>query len=232
MTHRNRRYLFAAWQDVQKLDFEHIEKVCDRFFILVPDSVRQIPFALTQRLQRLGKGVKWISTGDSNAAALPLQLAFLMGRLHQKLPTEIEFAILSDDSVFDPLVNFIFEKERRCVRVRVSKPAAETAAAEPKIETLDDSQLPKKVVSRLQIFENGTKIASPASDENQIRRTATEVVERLVRSGTRPLELATLRQYISLAGAPTSPDLVEKVISHMTSSQEIEISDREVIYHF
>ncbi len=244
MQNRTRRYLFAAWADVERLDFEYLEKVCDRFFILVPESLRQVPFPLVKRLQRLGKGVKWIAISENALATLPMQLAFLMGKLHQKLPADIEFAILSDDESFDPLVQFIFEKDRNCFRIRVSKaketlPAPENEMAETvltKIATVHSigQNGNKKSISNGEIRLENTHPAATetVSEENNVKRTASDVIERLIRTGNRPQELTTLKQYISLSSTPNSPGLVEKVVTFMAMNNEIEIQEKEVVYHF
>jgi hypothetical protein len=41
-----------------------------------------------------------------------------MGKLHEKMSADIEFAILSNDATFDPLVTFINSTGRSCIRVK------------------------------------------------------------------------------------------------------------------
>lgn len=242
---RTRRYLFAAYAELETLDFEHLEKVCDRLFILLPDTATSIPFTLVRRLQRLGKGVKWLPISETDGTNLPLQLAFLMGRLHQKLPTDIEFAILSDDAAFDPLVQFILEKGRGCLRVRASRthedlPFGKNAAA-PKTPIAQPTLKPIIAPSPPTNGENGgdarhirfTPAAdAPPTEETTVRNTAAEVVERLVRSGNRPAEVATLRQYISLLNHQMPPVVAEKVVTYLAVNNDIEIRDKEVVYNF
>ncbi|MFN4256660.1 MAG: PIN domain-containing protein [Saprospiraceae bacterium] len=236
---RTRRYLFAAYAEIETLDFEHLEKVCDRMFILIPDTVTSIPFTLVRRLQRLGKGVKWIPSSEPDNSNLSLRLAFLMGRLHQKLPTDIEFAILSDDATLDPLVQFILDRDRRCLRVRASRthedlPFGKNAAAPPK-------PTPKPILAPTTATngENGdpshvrfTPADAAPSEETTVRNTATEVVERLVRSGNRPAEVATLKQYISLLNHQMPPIVADKVVTYLAVNNDIEIRDKEVVYNF
>jgi hypothetical protein len=51
--------------------------------------------------------------------------------LHEKVPTEIQFAVLSDDSSLDPLVRFINEAGRNCLRVKRSLATDEPTTPTP-----------------------------------------------------------------------------------------------------
>jgi PIN domain len=244
-----RRYLFAAYSDLEILNFEHLEKVCDRLFILIPENTPAIPFALVRKLQRMGRGVKWIPVSENNGVSMPVQLSFLMGRLHQKLPSDIEFAILSDHETFDPLIQFILAKGRSCLRVRASKIEDET-----KSESLSDDLIPKNIPvvnnnSNPAIVVQPSKVnpmlnadadvnmmrytpADALPDETTVRNTAQEVIERLVRSGNRPAEVNTLKQYIALTNQNMVPGVAEKVITLMAMNNDIQIVDKEVVYNF
>jgi hypothetical protein len=259
MTTRTRRYLFAAYSDIEQLDFEHLEKVCDRLFILIDEHTEHIPFPLVRHLQRLGKGVKWIPISDADGINLSVQLAFLMGKLHQKLPSDIDFAILSDDEDFDGLVQFIASKDRRCFRVRAGrtqetltplekKPQAPPTLSPATVAPMPPTPLavaipnvltqPSKANSLPPIGEDldNTMIrfapAEPVTDEPTVRNTAHDVIERLLRSGNRPAEVSTLKQYISLTNQQMVPGVVEKVVTFMAMNNNIQIRDKEVVYNF
>lgn len=241
---RTRRHLFTIYAEIENLDFEHLEKVCDRIFILTPDAVASVPFPLVRRLQKLGNGVKWVPVGNADAASIRLQMAFLMGRLHQKLPSDIEFAVLSDDPQFDALVQFILDKGRNCLRVRASQTREEL----PFIPTADAPQIAQTAAPQLRLRPlTATPIvkmpdpeqqpqvrfaAQPTADEATVRHTAAEVVERLVRSGNRPAEVATLKQYIALLNHQLPPTVADKVVTFLALNNDIEIRDKEVVYHF
>lgn len=236
-----RRYLFTAWADLESLDFEPLEKVCDRLFIFIPNTVLEIPLPLVKRLQRLGKGVKWVAVADASLQNFHLQLAFLLGSLHQKVPTDIEFAIMSDDEIFDPLVAHIFEKERKCVRVRIKQTDNPTPSPKPTqtmpTETIQfaasaNGENGKKKESFILTNPKPSSLDDSPTEENNIQKIAKEVVDRLVRSGNRPVELSTLKQYVSLSSQQNTPNLIDKVVTFMAMNNEIEIFEKEVVYHF
>jgi hypothetical protein len=248
-----RRYLFAAYSDLEILNFEHLEKVCDRLFILIPENTAAVPFALVRKLQRMGRGVKWIPVSENNGVSMPVQLSFLMGRLHQKLPSDIEFAILSDQETFDPLIQFILAKGRSCLRVRASKIEDAAKAVPTPVEETPTMPAISKIATNggngQSIIVQPSKVnplindetdinvmrytsADALPDEMTVRDTAQEVIERLVRSGNRPAEVNTLKQYIALTNQNMVPGVAEKVITLMAMNNDIQIVDKEVVYNF
>jgi hypothetical protein len=90
-------------------------------FILVNNEEQNIPIQLVMQAQRLGKWVKWVAADKEGHLGFLLHITFLMGGLHQKAPEAIEFAVLSDDAAYDPLVEFINESGRNCIRVKTRK---------------------------------------------------------------------------------------------------------------
>ncbi len=240
------RYLFTVFQEIETLDFQHFELVCDRLFVLVPPSVRQVPLTLVRRLQRLGKAVKWVDLPSGEAAQIGLQLAFLLGSLHEKMHPEIEFALLSDRAEFDPLVSAIFDKGRPCVRVRATaeqpavsfkfseKPLTETSPqrAENQAFVAQSNGKPKPSENGNGHREAATVVV-PKPEESDVRETAVEVIERLVRSGNRPMQVSSLKQYINLLDHRTDASAVaERVMAYMALNNSIEIRDKEVVYNF
>jgi PIN domain len=142
-----RRYVFLDFDNLQKIQPKKLSKVCEKAFVVVPSKQASVPLALVVELQKFGKDLKWVLVDDDTSPNLYCYIAFLMGKLHEKVPTEIQFAVLSDDSSLDPLVRFINEAGRNCLRVKRSlatdeptpapapptkiQPIAEPVAAKP-----------------------------------------------------------------------------------------------------
>jgi hypothetical protein len=170
--------------------------------------------------------------------------------LHQKLPSDIEFAILSDQETFDPLIQFILAKGRSCLRVRASK--IEDEAKSVPSPVVEKPLIAKNITNTSgnghSIVVQPSKVnpmteeidatvmrytsADALPDEMTVRDTAQEVIERLVRSGNRPAEVNTLKQYISLTSQHMVPGVAEKVITLMAMNNDIQIVDKEVVYNF
>ncbi len=69
--------------------------------------------------------------------------------------------------------------------------------------------------------------------ETMIERTAEDTLRRLVRSGNRPAELETLKEYIMLHNEEVaSEDVIEKVVQKLEAREAITVKGDEVIYHF
>lgn len=113
-----RRYIFVDYENLKHISFNKLEQVCDKIFIFAPTELEQIPFVLARQLLKLGQGVKWIMMEKEELNSVQLHLSFLIGKLHHKVSTDIEFAILSNDESYDSLVHAINNEGRSCLRVK------------------------------------------------------------------------------------------------------------------
>jgi hypothetical protein len=69
--------------------------------------------------------------------------------------------------------------------------------------------------------------------EELIEQTAQETINRLIRSGNRPAEISTLKNYILLHNQELSMHgNLEKIIRRMEEKREIAIQGQEVVYNF
>jgi len=123
MKKSTRRYLFLDFEDLKKIKFRKIEKVCDRIFVFIRKEEKQIPVDLVQKMQRFGRNAKWVVVdGLDIMQNMNYHISFLMGKLHERIDNEIEFAVLSNDENFDPLISYINTKGgRSCLRVKGKK---------------------------------------------------------------------------------------------------------------
>lgn len=136
MKKSTRRYLFLDFEDLKDIKFRKIEKVCDRIFVFIRKEEKQVPVGLVQKMQRFGRNAKWVVIdGLDIMQNMNYHISFLMGKLHERIDTEIEFAVLSNDENFDPLITYINTKGgRSCLRVKGKKKErrkVEDAAANP-----------------------------------------------------------------------------------------------------
>ena len=134
MSQLPKRYIFVDYDSLKKIKLSTLEKVCNKVFIFISHKEESIPSSIVMQAQYLGKRIQWIATDMSESNGFMLHISFLMGALHQKEKKSIEFAILSDDTDFDTLVDFINDAGRNCLRVKIDKVAEEE-------EELDDDEL-------------------------------------------------------------------------------------------
>ncbi len=221
-----RRFVFIDFENLKKVKFKKLEKVCDRVFILIDANEKNIPFSLVQQIQRLGKSVRWIPVYKPLNGDMNYHISFLLGKFHQKINKQTEFAILSNDHTFDPLVSFINAQGRSCLRVR-SKPAAAPKPVEEK-EPFDNSSENGK-----QSKDKDQPIFDAAFNNGIVESTATDTVRRLKRTGNRPVEISMLRNYILLHNQElTKRGNVDQIIEQMERDKNIAIRGGEVTYHF
>jgi hypothetical protein len=239
-----RRYVFLDFETLQRIKFKKLEKVCDKIFVFVGTATENIPFALVREMQKMGSSIKWVEVGAASPNDLNYHICFLMGKLHEKISNDVEFAILSNDLAFDPLVHFINSTGRNCLRIRQS---ATEAVAAPAPDMLENQRIelkkneiePKVNIEELSksLFDDLTlelTNGGAVSDNHVlIEETAQETVERLMRSGNRPHSVAMLRSYILLHNQELSQHgNVDKIIESLESKDRILIQNGDIEYHF
>lgn len=243
MENSNRRYIFIDFDNLKKIKFKKLEKVCDKVFVFIDSGTKSIPLKLVVQMQRLGKGIKWIPITKPHRGNMNYHIAFVMGQLDKKLDSEIEFAILSQDKSLDSLINYINEKGRNCIRVKREKTKMEEAVLGEEapigmtpgevlaqIENNNFSQEEELLVSN---STSDTDVLEQVFNNSLIDRTARQTIKRLVRSGNRPVEINMLKEYILLNNQEMTEDgNIDKIINRLENTKEIQISDNEVIYNF
>ncbi len=225
---QNRRYIFIDFENLQKIKFKKLEKVCSRIFIFVNADVKNIPFPLARQMQKLGKAVKWVTVEKSLQNDLNFHICFLMGTLHQKVSKKIEFAILSNDRTFDSLVKYINKNGRNCLRVKSRKANVETVSYKKK-ETVKAQGVKGKMSGRY----SNSFLVEPSIDNQFLTETANDTIRRLIRSGKRPEEVEMLRNYILLHNQElTKQGNVDIVIDQLQRNNNIAIHGGAVTYNF
>ncbi len=228
-TQQNRRYIFIDFENLKKVKFRKLEKVCDRIFILIDAEEKNIPFFLVQQIQKLGKAVKWIAVEKPLQNDFNFHICFLMGSLHQKVSKKIEFAILSNDRAFDSLVNSINKSGRNCLRVKSRKTPVETIPVKKK-ETVKAEGIKGKMSGS---HSNSILFEQPSIDNQLLNETANDTIRRLVQSGKRPQEVVMLRNYILLHNQElTKNGKVDIVIDQLKRNNNIAVHKGAVIYNF
>ena len=207
-------------------------------FLFIPKSLENIPIHLVFSLQKLGRGVKWIRVQDDTTEVNRYLLAFMLGKLHEKLPTDIEFALLADTEVLDDLIEYINDKGRTCLRVLGADQENGALNFEP--AATETKQVHSNGQAR-KIEQHATLQAGLTSkpqdvlveaEDIGIRSTALKITEWLMRTGNRPAEIGLLKQYISINNPDLPDGNAERIISYMAMNNDIQIQEKEVMYNF
>ncbi|MEY3052850.1 MAG: hypothetical protein RLY31_2635 [Bacteroidota bacterium] len=224
---QNRRYVFIDYENLVQIKFKKLEKVASRIFVFIDENQENIPLAMVRQLQRAGKDLRWIVAGHAEDSRLNYYIAFVMGRLHQKVERDVEFAVISNDPAFDPLVSFINSSGRNCMRVRRKKEEG------PVFREFNQEEEGQHAQTDFQSFRDEEDGVPVLEDDEIITRSAAEAVKRLIRSGNRPEQIATLKNYILLQSQELSlHDNIDRIIQRMKDSNDIDIRNGEVVYNF
>ena len=119
MKNRN-RYIFLDYNLLQTLDIKLLEKVSDRIYIFADKHVEDVPFRLVKRIQKHGKRFRWIPTSAETPEQLNNHLFLTVGQCHAKAQKNLEFAIISNDELLDPMIEYLNSKGRDCLRIETT----------------------------------------------------------------------------------------------------------------
>jgi hypothetical protein len=235
MNSYHRRYVFVDFENLLKVNFKKLGKVCDKVFVFISAKEENIPFLLVQHLQKLGKAVKWVVIDGNSSNGIQHIISFMMGRLHQKVDKMVEFSVLTNEADLDPLISFINQSGRNCLRAKIEKAATEqivpTEKKNPAFDHLIFNDMAEKGNSGTPAIKS--PLTSKADIANFIEHNTHDTVKRLVRSGNRPANLHLLKDYILLQQPDAVfDDYVELVIKKLQQTNDITILEDDVIYNF
>jgi len=249
------RIIFIHINDLKKIRFSKLEQVCDQVYVFVNREEKTVPIALVQQLQHLGESVKWVAVKSDSETALANYFSFYMGRLHDQLDLDVEFAVISENTYLDHLIQYINERERGCIRVTRNK---ETVANAGDLNGITWSQKEETPTQKVEVPPTSAPAPSPspAPIENGIKksvhgsaiakqhltqnsniplshRVAKETIKRLIISGNRPAALRSLKSYILLQyNSDAVKQQLDTIIREMEKNNEIKVQNEEVIYNF
>ena len=217
------RHAFLTYNALIHIKPRKLFKIADEVHIVLKENIRSIPLKLTRAYQKYGKQVHWIQTSATSDVDLQNQLSFLMGRIHENLPLNVEFAVMSNDTTYDALVSLVNESGRKCLRVQHKG---------VKIQPSNFDLVPDEE-SLLVLDASAQKNGTHEDNDQLIEETAKDTIDRLIKSGNRPAEVSTLKSYILLNNKESEIHAyLDEIIKQMESFNEIEINEGEVTYNF
>jgi hypothetical protein len=116
-----KRIILIDFENIQKLDFDHMDTTDTEILIFVGRSQNKISFHLVEKAQAFGERLKWLKIAGDGKNNLDFHLAFELGRLCEQYRKDVELVILSKDSGYDSLIKYI--KEMGIHTHRIANPA-------------------------------------------------------------------------------------------------------------
>ena len=108
-------YLLIDYENVQPRDLSTLCKHGFRVRVFVGASQARIPIKLVESLQPLGMAVEYIQISGNGRNALDFHIAFVIGQLAAQ-DNDANFHIISKDTGYDPLIEFVNQSRIRCNR--------------------------------------------------------------------------------------------------------------------
>ncbi len=184
-----KRILLIDFENVQKLDFEHIDLTDTEIIIFVGKSQNRIPFPVVEKTQVLGERVRWLKIAGDGKNNLDFHIAFELGRLCERFTKDIELIILSMDSGYDSLMKYINDFG---IPIKRISNLAELADSK---KQLPSSKFTSLVVSNLKKIDN---LKRPRTDG-----TLKKHVESLLRDKASANEIDLIVEEMFIAGLLT-----------------------------
>ncbi len=231
---RPRRYIFSGLEALMEGKLKKLAGLCEKLFIFIDEEEPVVPVKIVRKLQAFGKKIKWVPVEIDLQTDFQVFFSFFVGKTHERTAPDVEFIILGAQPQYDSLVRFINTSGRSCLRLEPARalellePGYDIAHVEPVPAVPSDRQIdPVRAVEPSGAGEGGKTDAA-------CKKIAQEVVQRMIRSGNRPAELETLREYIRLCHQELpGPGSIDSIIRHMEERKEIVLNgNSEVVYHF
>jgi len=234
MDTNKQRYIFTDFDSIQCVKFKKLEKVCNKIFILINIKDDWVPFSLVRNLQNLGKAVKWIPVENNKNLTLNYHICYLIGKMHSKINKDIEFAVLSDDDAFDPMIAYINSNKRICRRVKTGGPKKLVTRKVAIKDPVPIKEEPKKEIGeRANNVPERELVHFNQPHDYEVAYQQTK--DRLKLVSTRPYNITSLRDYIHINNqelVERGKLKVEEVIDLMETNEEINIKNGVVEYMF
>ena len=227
MSNDPKRYIFIDFESLKKIKVKKLQSACNKFFILINEANKSVPLSLVTKMQKLGKGVKWVPVNSETSYSLNLHIVFLLGKLHQKSDPSIEFVVISNDTEIDPIIAFINKHGRFCMRVRRGNRNVPTPTA---------SRSKKKASS-----VNSSSITDNSNQHNigmEERKKRLDLVindskSRLLILGDKPVAVSDLYNFLSLVNEEFANHFeMSEIVDEMAKRNDIEILEDQVKYNF
>jgi hypothetical protein len=178
--------LLIDYENIQPKQLSELSDAEVRIFVFVGRSQSKVPFDLVSSAQKLGDRLEWIQISGSGKNALDFHIAFSIGNL-SAMSHDDEYTILSKDTGFDPLIQYMMSKGITCRRINSLvefKPTDRVQLADPEFLKRAKENLlkvdPKKRPQKIATLTKHLKTAIKDLDEFRAR----QVVEALFVDGT------------------------------------------------
>ena len=181
-----KRIILIDFENIQKLDFDHMDTANTEILIFVGRSQNKIPFHLVEKAQAFGERLKWLKIAGDGKNNLDFHLAFELGRLFENYQKDVELVILSKDSGYDSLIKYVNDLGIHTYRI------ANPAELSDSTKQLPTSNFTGNIVANLHKIN--------IQKRPRTRTTLKKHIESLLRDKVQPTEIDLIIEEMFIKG--------------------------------
>jgi hypothetical protein len=211
-------YVLVDFENVQPDSLEALANGAFRVkvFVGAQQAKGRVSFEFSESMQKLGSHAEYVRIARSGPNAVDMHIAYYVGRLIEKEAHAIVY-IISRDTDFDPLMEYLQAKGAACRRVRS---IAEVIKLVPRAPTA----VPK----------SASRVAHSPAKKAQSDRLAPIIKQLHSLSGkpsTRKTLAQTIGNYFKQHGGALQDKAVEQLIDELIRLKYVSQSGPKVSYH-
>lgn len=212
-------YVLVDFENVQPDSLEALASGSFRVkvFVGAQQAKGRVSFEFSESMQKLGSHAEYVRIARSGPNAVDMHIAYYVGRLLEKEPHATLF-IISRDTDFDPLMEYLQARGGNCKRVRsiaeLSKHAPRVPVAAPKSASRAAPPSPAKKAQ-------SDRLAPIIKHVHSLRG----------KPSTRKALATTIGSYFKQHGGALGDKVVEQLIDELIRLKYVSQSGAKVSYH-
>jgi hypothetical protein len=212
-------YVLVDFENVQPDSLEELASGAFRIkvFVGAQQAKGRVTFEFSESMQKLGSHAEYVRIARSGPNAVDMHIAYYIGRLHEKEP-HASMYVISRDTDFDPLVEYLQEKGGTCRRVR-------SIAELIKLVPRPTAPAPK----------SASRAAPPSAAKKAQSDRLAPIIKHLHslrgKPATRKALAQTVNSYFHQHGGALPDKVVEQLIGELIRLKYVSQSGTKVSYH-
>ena len=179
-------YILIDYENVQPKSLSLLQGAGFKVLVFIGANQAKISVELATSIQALGDRAEYVQIEGNGRNALDFHIAFTIGELASKDP-EAQFHIISRDTGFDPLVQYLAKRKIRATRSR-------EIADVPLLQVAGSTSLDEKIEA---IIRN---LASRGAGRPRKTKTLRNTINAVFRKGLSEEELDTVMKELRKKG--------------------------------
>lgn len=211
-------YVLVDFENVQPDSLEALSSGAFKVkvFVGAQQAKGRVSFEFSESMQKLGSHAEYVRIARSGNNAVDMHIAYYVGRLLEKEAHAAVF-IISRDTDFDPLIEYLTAKGSSCRRLRSITELAKYAPRAPAAPRSASRAAPPSPAKKAQ----SDRLAPIIKHLHSLRG----------KPSTRKTLVTTIASYFKQHGGPLADKIVEQLIDELIRLKYVSQSGTKVAYH-